>query len=69
MSTSIAKSKTRKTVAKRFKFTAYGKIKRAQASRRHLLECKSAKRKRKLSKGVLVHSADASRIKQSLPFG
>ncbi|ALJ57020.1 50S ribosomal protein L35 [Candidatus Xiphinematobacter sp. Idaho Grape] len=65
---STANSKTRKTVAKRFKLTATGKIKRAQACRRHLLECKSAKRKRRLARGIMVHSSDVSRIKQSLPF-
>jgi len=66
---SIANSKTRKTVAKRVRLTATGKIKRAQASRRHLLECKSAKRKRRLARGAMVHSSDVSRIKRSLPFG
>jgi large subunit ribosomal protein L35 len=69
MPKSIARSKTRKAVAKRFKLTATGKVKRTQASRRHLLECKSAKRKRKLAKGVLVHDSDVARIKQCLPFG
>lgn len=69
MPKSIARSKTRKTVAKRFKLTATGKVKRMQASRRHLLECKSAKRKRKLAKGVLVHDSDVARIKKCLPFG
>ncbi len=69
MPKSIARSKTRKTVAKRFKLTATGRVKRSRASRRHLLECKSAKRKRKLAKGALVHDSDVSRIKRCLPFG
>ncbi len=41
---------------------------RTRAGRRHLLQCKSGKRKRKLAKSVLVHDADAARIKANLPF-
>jgi large subunit ribosomal protein L35 len=65
----IARSKTRKAIAKRFKITAKGKVVRTRSSRRHLLECKSAKRKRKLAKATLVHDSDVARIKKSLPFG
>ena len=64
----IARSKTRKSVAKRFKITATGKVLRTRGGRRHLLECKSAKRKRKLAKSVLVHESDVARIKVNLPF-
>lgn len=64
----IARSKTRKSVAKRFKVTAGGKVMRTRAGRRHLLQSKSGKRKRKLAKSVLVHNADAARIKANLPF-
>jgi large subunit ribosomal protein L35 len=64
----IARSKTRKSVAKRFKVTATGKLLRTRANRRHLLQCKSAKRKRKLAKAGLVHDSDAARIKVNLPF-
>ena len=64
----IARSKTRKSVAKRFKVTAAGKILRTHGGRRHLLQCKSSKRKRKLAKSVLVHESDAARIKANLPF-
>jgi large subunit ribosomal protein L35 len=65
----IARSKTRKSVAKRFKITASGKILRARSSRRHLLSLKSAKRKRHLSKAALVDDTDVARIKANLPFG
>ncbi|MEI6071629.1 MAG: 50S ribosomal protein L35 [Verrucomicrobiae bacterium] len=68
MPKSIARSKTRKSVAKRFKITGTGKIVRAKASRRHLLASKSAKRKRKMAKSTLVHSSDTARIKACLPF-
>jgi len=61
----IARSKTRKAVAKRFKITARGKVLRAQSSRRHLLSAKNAKRKRQLSKPA----QDVARIKANLPFG
>jgi large subunit ribosomal protein L35 len=65
----IARSKTRKSVAKRFKITGRGKVVRTRGGRRHLLQCKSSKRKRKLAKLVLVHDSDAARIKANLPFG
>ena len=64
----IARSKTRKSVAKRFKITAHGKILRAQSSRRHLLSAKNAKRKRQLRKMVLVDKTDEARIKANLPY-
>jgi large subunit ribosomal protein L35 len=64
----IARSKTRKAVAKRFKITATGKVLRARSSRRHLLSGKNAKRKRQLAKAALVHVTDMSRIKSNLPF-
>ena len=69
MPKSIARSKTRKAVAKRFKITARGKVLRAHSSRRHLLSSKSAKRKRRLSKAALVDDTDVARIKANLPFG
>lgn len=65
----VARRKTKKAVAKRFKVTAGGKVLRAQASRRHLLASKSAKRKRQLAKTALVAVSDVARIKENLPFG
>lgn len=64
----IARSKTKKAVAKRFKVTASGKVLRAHASRRHLLSSKSAKRKRNLAKSAVVDKTDEARIKLNLPF-
>ncbi|MDZ4199969.1 MAG: 50S ribosomal protein L35 [Kiritimatiellia bacterium] len=58
----MPKMKTRKSVAKRFKVTANGKVKRAGASRGHLLTGKSRKRKRQLRKGAIVSPADHKRI-------
>ena len=65
----IARSKTRKSVAKRFKITASGKVLRARSSRRHLLSVKSAKRKRRLAKAARVDDTDVARVKANLPFG
>jgi large subunit ribosomal protein L35 len=69
MPKSVARRKTKKAVAKRFKVTGTGKVLRAQASRRHLLSSKSNKRKRQLAKNVLVDKTDVARIKENLPFG
>lgn len=63
------RNKTRKSVSKRFKITGSGKILRTRAGRRHLLECKSAKRKRQLGKLAVVKDCDVPRIKACLPFG
>lgn len=60
--------KTKKSVSKRFKITATGKVLRSQAGRRHLCQTKSAKRRRSLRGSSLVHETDAYRIKQNLPF-
>ena len=61
--------KTKKSVAKRFKITATGKVLRSRAGRRHLLTGKSAKRRRRLGKLALVDKTDEYRVKASLPFG
>ncbi len=69
MPKSIARSKTRKSFAKRFKITATGKVIRSKAGRRHLLECKSSKLKRKMGKAAVVDKTDESRVKLNLPWG
>ena len=60
--------KTKKSVAKRFKITAGGKVLRSCASRRHLCETKRPKRRRSLRGTLTVDPTDAYRIKQNLPF-
>ena len=60
--------KTKKSVAKRFKITAGGKVLRLSAGRRHLMQAKSAKRRRALRGSTRVHATDEYRIKQNLPF-
>ena len=60
--------KTKKSVAKRFKITATGKVLRHRAGRRHLAQSKNAKRLRRLGKTAVVDATDTYRITQSLPF-
>ena len=60
--------KTKKSVAKRFKITAGGKVLRSSAGKRHLAQTKNPKRRRNLRGTTLVHSTDEYRIKQNLPF-
>jgi large subunit ribosomal protein L35 len=60
--------KTKKSVSKRFKVTAGGKVLRSSAGRRHLAQTKGPKRRRNLRGSTTVHSTDEYRIKQNLPF-
>jgi large subunit ribosomal protein L35 len=68
MPKAIARRKTKKAVAKRFKITATGKIMTSQSGRRHLASKKNRKRMRQLSKTKQVHKTDEYRIKSNLPF-
>lgn len=63
----MPKMKTHRGAAKRFKKTATGKIKRSKAFKSHILEKKSAKRKRNLRKSGILSAADQKRMKQLLP--
>jgi len=65
----IARRKTKKSVAKRFKVTGTGKVLYRHSGRRHLLSAKSSKKKRQLGKAGLVDKTDVKRIKENLPFG
>jgi large subunit ribosomal protein L35 len=60
--------KTKKSVAKRFKITAKGKVLRANAGKRHLAQTKSPKRRRNLRSTTVVHKTDEHRVKQAMPF-
>ena len=65
----IARSKTKKAVAKRFKVTGTGKVlMMGHPGRRHLAASKSRKRKRHLAKKSLVHDTNMYRISSNLPF-
>lgn len=65
----MPKLKTHRGAAKRFSFTASGKIKRNQQGVRHILTKMTRKRKRQLHKRAYVSAADAPRIRQMLPNG
>ncbi len=65
----MPKMKTRRSVAKRFRVTASGKVKRAHAFRRHLLSGRDSNRKRRLRRPDLVSPTDQERIKRLLPYG
>jgi large subunit ribosomal protein L35 len=68
MPKAIARRKTKKSVAKRFKITATGKILRRKPGLRHLATSKSSKRKRRLGKAGQVHPTMVARVKECLPF-
>ena len=61
--------KTNRAAAKRFKFTATGKVKRSSGFANHILTKKSMKRKRKLRGGGYVDAADMREIRNLLPNG
>lgn len=63
------KLKTHRGAAKRFTLTKKGKVKRAKAFARHLLTCKSAKRKRKYRSATLVSDGETRTIQRLLPYG
>lgn len=60
----MPKMKTKKSVAKRFKKTSSGQVKRNRSGANHILGKKSANRKRRLRKSTLMASGDVKRIKQ-----
>jgi large subunit ribosomal protein L35 len=62
----MPKLKTRRAVAKRFKVTGKGKLKRSKAFKGHILTKKTTKRKRNLRQSGLVSAADAPRMKRML---
>lgn len=63
----MPKMKSHRGAAKRFKITPTGKIRRRRAFANHILEKKTAKRKRKLNApDALVAPADKPRIRRLL---
>ena len=64
----MPKMKTHRGAAKRFKKTGTGKIKRSHAFTSHILEKKSAKRKRNLRKSGVMHPSDAKRIERLIAY-
>ncbi|NJK46973.1 50S ribosomal protein L35 [Candidatus Gracilibacteria bacterium] len=65
----MPKLKTRKAAAKRFRATGSGKIFRRKAFKNHMLDHKSAERKRRrLSNLALVHESDEKEVRLMLPY-
>ncbi|MFW5873143.1 MAG: 50S ribosomal protein L35 [Halanaerobiaceae bacterium] len=64
----MPKMKTHKGIKKRVKKTGKGKLKRKKAFNSHLQTKKKAKRKRNLSKAVIVDDAHSKKYKHLLPY-
>nr|YP_009677049.1 ribosomal protein L35 [Dictyocha speculum]QDH81710.1 ribosomal protein L35 [Dictyocha speculum] len=62
------KLKTRSSAQKRYKKTGTGKFIRRKAFKGHILEKKSAKRKRNLNLRECVSKGDSQAIKLMLPY-
>jgi large subunit ribosomal protein L35 len=65
----MPKMKTKKAAAKRFKFTATGKVKIKQAGLRHNLGKKKSSQKLALRKGAYVFSGDIRHVERCMPYG
>ncbi len=63
----MPKMKTRRAVAKRFKMTASGKLKRKRQGLRHILEKRSQKSKKKAGATDYVNSSDMKQMMRCLP--
>ena len=62
----MPKMKTHRGLAKRTKVTGTGKITRHKAFKSHILNKKTAKRKRNLRKGCLIADANKKQVKRML---
>nr|YP_009395807.1 ribosomal protein L35 [Herposiphonia versicolor]ARW64787.1 ribosomal protein L35 [Herposiphonia versicolor] len=62
------KLKTNQSVCKRFKSTNNGKLLKRKSCKSHLLQKKSSKRKRRLSKLSIVGFCDKVNIVSNLPY-
>jgi large subunit ribosomal protein L35 len=62
----MPKMKTHSGAKKRFKVTATGKVRGRSAFSSHILEKKSAKRKRRLARPAVISPHDEPRIKELL---
>jgi large subunit ribosomal protein L35 len=64
----MPKMKTKRAAAKRLKRTASGALKRHRGWKRHLLEAKAPKRKRRLRKPAMIAKADQPRLDRLVPY-
>ncbi|WRS27905.1 50S ribosomal protein L35 [Oscillospiraceae bacterium MB08-C2-2] len=64
----MPKLKTHSGAKKRFNLTKNGKVKRAQAYKRHILNKKTTKRKRLLRKAAYADVTNAKVVKLLIPY-
>lgn len=64
----MPKIKTHSGAKKRFKLTKNGKVVRAHANKRHILNKKSTKRKRGLRKNTIADSTNVAQVKRLIPY-
>jgi len=64
----MPKIKTKRAASKRLKMTATGKLMRRSGWKRHLLEAKSPKRRRRLRKATLIAKVDQPRLRRLVPY-
>jgi large subunit ribosomal protein L35 len=64
----MAKMKTNRAAAKRFKLTGKGRVRRPKSGGQHLLGGKSRKRRRRLRDNDIVAHALEQRVKNLLPY-
>ncbi len=62
----MPKMKTHSGAKKRFKVTAKGKVRGRHAFTSHILEKKSAKRKRRLGNDAMLSADDTQRVRKML---
>ena len=64
----MPKMKTKRAAKKRVKMTASGKLKRRSGWKRHMMEAKEPKRRKRLRKAGLISAADTPRFKVLVPY-
>jgi large subunit ribosomal protein L35 len=64
----MPKMKTKRAAKKRVKMTASGKLKRRSGWKRHKMEAKEPKRRKRLRKAGLISAADTPRFKVLVPY-
>ncbi len=62
----MPKQKTHKGLKKRVKVTASGKVKRGRTGAGHLMSCKNAKRRRRVSSSTIMTSTTAKATRVAL---
>ncbi|MBE6823846.1 MAG: 50S ribosomal protein L35 [Ruminococcus sp.] len=64
----MPKIKTHSGAKKRFKLTKNGKVIRAHANKRHILNKKTTKRKRGLRQNVVADKTNVAQVKRLIPY-